>query len=97
MSSITVELPEETRRRLEDKATRNGQPLEAYVRGVLEEDAALANVASIDDGRVTVDDSVEGFDKWLAELDDLPPIQMPAIPCEWTREDIYFDHDLASG
>jgi plasmid stability protein len=43
MATLTLELPEETRRRLEAKAARSGQPLEAYLRGVLEADAGLAN------------------------------------------------------
>lgn len=93
MSTVTLELPDETRDRLENKAARNGQSFDVYVRGLLEADVRQADIVAIDYSRVTGDESVEAFDKWLAELDKLPPIPMPAIPSDWSREDIYDDHD----
>ena len=94
MASVTLELPEETRRRLEDKAARNGQPLEEFIRAVLEAEAGLANGAPVRARpALSPGQAVEEFDRWLAELDKLPPIPPPAVPSEWTREDIYFDHD----
>jgi len=94
MSSITVDLPDETRRRLEDKAARHGQPLEVFVRGVLEVEAGVANGPPVGARPVlSPSQAVEEFDRWLAELENLPPIPLPAVPCEYTREDIYFDHD----
>jgi hypothetical protein len=94
MSSVTLDLPEETRRRLEDKAARSGQPLEAYIRGVLETEVGLTNGAPAGARpALSASQAVEEFDRWLAELEKLPPIPLPAVPCDWTREDIYFDHD----
>jgi hypothetical protein len=94
MSIVTLELPEETRLKLLEKAARQGQPLEAYIRGVLETEVGLANGAPAGTRpAMSPSQAVEEFDRWLAELEKLPPIPLPAAPCDWTREDIYFDHD----
>ena len=68
--------------------------MEEFIRGVLEAEAGPANGAP-QGARPALSPSqaVEEFDQWLAELEKLPPIPLPAVPCEWTREDIYFDHD----
>ena len=46
MATLTLELPEETRRRLEDKAAQKGQPLETYLRGVLEAEAGRSEAGA---------------------------------------------------
>jgi hypothetical protein len=119
MASVTLELPEETRRRLEDKAARNGQPLEEFIRGVLEAEAGSTNGVPPAKGPApSPSQSVEQFDRWLAELKTLPPSPypprrlsdeeferwraelkdrklppLPPLPDDFSREDIYCDHD----
>jgi plasmid stability protein len=118
MASVTLELPEETRRRLEDKAARNGQPLETFIRGVLEAEAGAANGVPLPDENPPNARSAEEFDRRLAELKALPPLPPPArrlsdeeferwraelkdrklpplppLPDDFSREDIYSDHD----
>jgi hypothetical protein len=93
MSSVTLELPDETRRRLEEKAARQGQPLEAYIRGVLDAQAGSANGAPPTGPAGPDQKAVEEFDRWLAELEALPPVPLPPGVLNWSREDIYFDHD----
>jgi plasmid stability protein len=119
MSTVTFELPDEIRRRLEARAARSGQPLETYVRGILEADAIQANgVPATQEAPPTANQSVEEFDRWLAELEKLPPIPypprrqsdeeferwreelrgrqlppLPPLPDDFSREDIYSDHD----
>jgi plasmid stability protein len=84
-------LPEETRRRLEENAAREGQPLEAYIRGVLDAQArteAPSQANSIPAAEL----SVEEFERELDHLNDgLPPLLDRGFA--YDREDIYFDHD----
>jgi len=93
MATVTLELPEETRQRLENKAAQRGQPLEAYIRGVLEADADRPGTpAGTADEAPPGEISVEEFERRLDELNEgLPPLQ--DLPVNYDREDIYFDHD----
>lgn len=94
MATLILELPDETQRRLEERAANNGQPLEAYIRGVLDAQAASANgVPPSSQCPPDQTQAVEEFDRWLAELEALPPIPLPPGSLDWSREDIYFDHD----
>lgn len=119
MASITLDLPEETWRRLEEKAARTGNSLESYLKRVIEADAGPANVTPMGTQPAQFpSETVAAFDRWLAELRSLPPIPYPArrlsdaefarwraelkdrqlpplppLPGDFSREDIYFDHD----
>lgn len=91
MSTVTLELPDETRRRLEDKAARSGQPLEAYLRVVLEAAAGRVPTPAVETDETPVGEiSVEEFERRLDALTDgLPPI--PPLPDDFSRADIYDD------
>lgn len=91
MASVTLELAEETRRRLEEQAARQGQALETYIRGVLDAQARDA-VPPQADGIPAAELTVEEFERRLDQLNDgLPPL--PDRGFAYDREDIYFDHD----
>jgi plasmid stability protein len=95
MASVTLELPDETRRRLEAKAARNGQPLEAYIREVLEAEAAPPGAGP----RMTEAPppisrlSLEEFDRRLDALKERKLPVFPPLPADFSRADIYDDHD----
>lgn len=95
MASVTLELPEETRLKLMEKAARKGQPLEKFIRGVLEAEAdAAAEIPVIREPPPPVrHHTVEEFNRLLDQLKDrrLPPL--PPLPDDFSREDIYCDHD----
>jgi plasmid stability protein len=119
MASVTVDLPDGIHLRLAEKAAQNGQPLEAYIRGVLETEVGLTNGAPAGARpALSPNQAVEEFDRWLAELKRLPPIPfpprrlsdeeferwraelkdrklppLPPLPDDFSREDIYSDHD----
>jgi hypothetical protein len=95
MASINVSLTDEVHLRLLEKAAQNGQSLAEYLNGLLKREAD-----TVKEFRVLKEppppvrrQTDEEFERWMAELKTRPPVPMPAVPCEWTREDIYFDHD----
>jgi hypothetical protein len=95
MASVTLELPEETRRRLEDKAAQKGQPLEIYIRDVLEAEADTANgVPRLMEPPPQVRRmSVEEFNRRLDEMQRFPLPSFPPLPDDFSRADLYDDHD----
>jgi hypothetical protein len=92
MASITLELPEEIRRRLEDKAAQNGQPLEAFIRGVLEAEASAVPVLR-EPPPLVRRMSVEEFNRRLDEMQKFPLPSFPPLPGDFSRADLYDDHD----
>lgn len=95
MSTVTLELPEETRRRLEDKAARRGQSLESYLTLVLEAVAAPANLPPPIPGPLPPVRrmSVEEFNRRLDEMQMRPLPAFPPLPEDFSRADLYDDHD----
>lgn len=91
MASVTLELPEETRRRLEEKAARKGQPLERFIRGVLEAEADRSGAPAADATPVS-EIPFEEFERRLDALTEGMPA-MPPLPNDFSRADIYDDHD----
>lgn len=95
MASITIDLPDGIHLKLAEKAAQNGQSLAAFLRGLLESEAA-----TVKEFRVLKEPpppvqrlTDEEFARWRAELKErkLPPL--PALPDDFSREDIYSDHD----
>jgi hypothetical protein len=95
MASISVSLPDDVHLRLLEKAAQSGQSLAEYLNALLKSEAD-----TVKEFRVLKEppppvrrETDEEFERWMDQLEKLPPIPMPALPCKWTREDIYFDHD----
>jgi hypothetical protein len=90
MSNVTIHLPADTERRLREKATVCGKSLEAYLQELAESDARAANGTTL----FTADKelSLDEVDRLLDELSEgLPPL--PALPIDFSRDDLYADHD----
>jgi hypothetical protein len=86
--SITVTLPPEIEQRIRESAAKNDVPVEDYVRAILtrkSNGAAEAVAAS----RQPV--SAEEFERLLDELSE--PTSFPRLPADFSRADIYSDHD----
>jgi hypothetical protein len=87
MSNLTIELSPAVTTRLTEKAQRHGQPLESYVRDVLEADAQNEDRAN-SLSRIEPNE----FARLLSMLSaGLPPL--PILPADYSRSDIYDEHD----
>ncbi len=95
MATLTLDLPEENRRRLEAKAARRGQSLESYLTLVLEADAAPANLLppTPEPPPPVRRMSVEEFNRRLDEMQKRPLPAFPPMPEDFSRADLYDDHD----
>ena len=85
--TVTLTLPPDVARLLEEKATRSGKTLAAYLAALAEDDAQsgppmLAMLAEM---------PLDKFDRLLDDLSDGPPL--PRLPDDFSRADIYSDHD----
>jgi predicted transcriptional regulator len=90
MSTITLELPPETERKLRERAEREGQTVEMLVRDLVMEVAeAVAPLRPrfISEPKLTD----EEFKQWLADIAANEPGE--PLPPDFSREDIYIDHD----
>lgn len=90
MASITLELPAETERKLRDRATESGQPVEILVRDLVVEAAETIvplKPRFISEPKLTD----EEFNQWLADIAANEP--GTPLPADFTRADIYDDHD----
>jgi hypothetical protein len=94
--TLTVHLPNDLEQRLRERASRDGRPVEEYVLGLIERDAAgpasgrgveasgfhAAQAPSLNDAE---------FERLLDELASGPGL--PRLPADFSRADIYTDHD----
>jgi hypothetical protein len=94
--TLTVHLPDDLERRLRERASRDGRAVEEYVVGLIERDAAgpasdrgveasgfhAAQAPALTDGE---------FEQLLDELASGPGL--PRLPADFSRADIYADHD----
>lgn len=85
--TVTLTLPPDVARLLEEKATRNGKTLEDYLAALAEQDAQSSRPLM----PMPTDISLDEFDRLLDELSDGPPL--PRLPDDFSRADIYADHD----
>jgi hypothetical protein len=85
--TVTLTLPSDVVRLLEEKAVRSGRTLEAYLTQLAEKDIR----ASIDFSSWEPEISSDDYDRLLDELAVGPPL--PRLPAEFSRADIYADHN----
>jgi hypothetical protein len=83
---LTLHLTDEIERRLRERASREGRPVEAYVLDLIERHAATTPAPGI--GMVLPDDE---FELLLGGLSSGPAL--PHLPADFSRDDIYADHD----
>lgn len=96
MSTITLQLPDETERRLRDRAERVGQPLETFLvklaekalQSVFEQEYTAAGEPKYFTRPLLTD---EEFEQNLREIAS-GPVGKP-LPMDFSRADIYDDHD----
>lgn len=98
MNAVTVQLTPDTEYRLRQQAARAGQTLEVYLARLAESAAAVVPFAAgaggaedqpryISDPRPTRAE----FERLLGDLAAGPPL--PVLPPDFSRADIYDDHD----
>jgi hypothetical protein len=90
MVSVLLHLSADTEQMLRTKATRAGLTLEAYLEQLARHDAEATN----GNGMAPVSPpplSEEEFDKLLDQLSEGP--SLPHLPTDFSRSDIYADHD----
>jgi hypothetical protein len=90
MSTITLQLPPETERKLRDRAEREGQTVETLLNALVEiaiESEPQRTPRFISEPKLTH----EEFRKLLDEIAASPP--GTPLPPDFSREDIYYDHD----
>ena len=96
--TLTVQLTDELRRQLRDRAASRGEELEEYVLHLIERDTS-GSLAG--EGRTTLDApgvypgqaalSNSEFEQLLGDLSSGP--ELPHLPANFSRADIYSDHD----
>ena len=90
--TLTVELPEETEKRLRERAAERGLELAEYVREVLEELAGASGEGQVTPLFARPGVPAEEIFRRLEELSaGLPPL--PPLPRDFSRADIYGEHD----
>ena len=90
MSRVTIELAPGTEQTLRAKASANGKSLEFYLQELAQKDALEANGAAVLLSQEEL--SLADFDQLLDALAAGPP-GMPPLPEDFSRRDIYSDHD----
>ena len=94
--TLTVHLPEDLERRLRERASRDGRAVEEYVLGLIEREAAgPGSGRGVDDscprpGQAPALSDGE-FEHLLDALASGPG--RPHLPPDFSRADIYADHD----
>ena len=94
--TLTVDLPDDLERRLRERASRDGRPVEQYVLELIERDAAGpgnglgVEASGLYTGQAPALSDAE-FEHLLDELESGPGL--PHLPADFSRADIYADHD----
>jgi hypothetical protein len=86
---LTLNLPPEVEQKLRAQADRRSLSLEAYLEFLVTRQDLYENAAQVP---APEELTVEEFDRILDEMSaGLPPL--PTLPENFSREDIYYDHD----
>lgn len=86
--TVTISLSPQTEARLREQAALFGKDMSTLIRETLEEKFALSNATGI----VNLQPA-EDFDQALDEFFAANPERLPALPTDFSRADIYADHD----
>ena len=94
--TLTVHLPNDLERRLRELASRGGRSVEEYVLELIERDAVGPGSGPVLDAPIVQPDreqtlSDEEFELLLDGLASGP--ERPRLPADFSRLDIYADHD----
>lgn len=99
--TLTVEIPDIVGRRLRERASLDGQAVEEYVLHLIERDTTEAEVGKPGSGPVADasevclgGDALLSGDEFDLLLDDLASgPELPHLPADFSRADLYTDHD----
>jgi hypothetical protein len=89
MATVTLNLPAETERKLRDRTEKAGMSFETLVRDLVFEAANAPRPwpRFVSEPKLTD----EQFDQWINEIS--AGATASPLPPDFSREDIYFDHD----
>jgi len=90
MNGVTIELAPDTERKLREKAAGYGKSLESYLEELAEREVLGTNSAALPVAEREI--SLDEFDLLLDELSEGLPL-LPSLPADFSRKDIYVDHD----
>jgi len=82
--TLSIELPPEFERTLQDQSRQRGLAPAEYAKQLLQEQLVVHNAANV----TSVD-----FERALNDFFDANPEKVPGLPPDFSREDIYVDHD----
>jgi len=88
MNKVTIQLHAGTEQKLRERAALWGISLEDYLQELAQRDAANGTVLSLEKGKLPLDE----FDRLLEEISEGLPA-LPSLPADFSRKDIYGDHD----
>ena len=94
--NLTVQLPDDLERRLRARASRDGRAVEEYVLGLIERDADGAGNGRDVDTACSYAGQAPALsdDEFEHLLDQLTSASgLPHLPADFSRADIYADHD----
>ncbi len=90
MASVTLHLSPDTEQKLRERASQKGQTLEAYLEQLAQDEVRTGKgTAPTPAAQAPLSD--EEFDRLLDELSEGP--ELPHLPADFSRADIYADHD----
>jgi hypothetical protein len=84
--TVTISLPAQTEAELRRQAAQSGKDVSTLIREAIEE--KLATV-----GQFAAPQATGDFDLELDQFFASNPEKIPALPANFSREDIYADHD----
>jgi predicted DNA-binding protein len=84
--TVTISLPAQTEAELRRQAVQSGKEVSTLIREAIEEKLAAT-------GQFSAPQTTADFDKELDEFFASNPEKLPPLPADFSREDIYLDHD----
>jgi hypothetical protein len=85
--TVTISLPPEKEAMLRERAAAAGKEVPAFVA------EALDRMLDVSEPPAPPIRTAEEFDRALDEFFEENPEKLPSLPEDFSREDIYFDHD----
>jgi hypothetical protein len=86
--TVTISLPAVTEELLRSRAATSGKDVSTLILEAVEEKFAPSNGAALVQSQ-----SPEEFDRLLDEFFEANPETLPGLPVDFSRADIYVDHD----